>query len=174
MRIGIFGKTGSGKTYFCKKLLKQVKPDRLLILDYHNEYNYLKIYNIKDLFSEIIYNTFQISFIPQYYEDLEYFKRIAYSLKNLWLVLEEIDFYAVNSVKDSVYNIFNFGRHRGQNVIYLSRRPYNVPRYITANSEYLVIFKTIEPRDLEYFKSFGINPEKIRTLKDYEPFIIKT
>lgn len=95
----------------------------------------------------------------------------AYTCGNCWLVVDEVDIWtSAQSCDESILNAIRYGRHRGLSQIYISQRPANVIRDLTAQSDYLFMFQSTENRDVEYLAArIGReNAERVRRLKQFD------
>jgi hypothetical protein len=66
----------------------------------------------------------------------------------------ELDQLAPTSAPPEVVGLWRRGRHVGLSIFGASQRPHGIGRIVTAMSGWLVITKTIEPRDLAYLRGF--------------------
>lgn len=104
-------------------------------------------------------------------QDLDAF--LAYlvdiKLKNFLLVIDEIDlFYGATLPQNTaLYRIINLGRHSEIDIIGVARRPANMPRPLTSQSDNIYIGNmNHEPNDEKYLKEF-INIAEIPKLENY-------
>lgn len=69
------------------------------------------------------------------------------------------------------------GRHYLVNQIYATRRPFELPRLITSQADWLISFQLTEPRDLDYLKNYSVPKDalaRIPTLRVGEFFFMAT
>jgi hypothetical protein len=69
-----------------------------------------------------------------------------------------------------IYKLINFARHKEINIITTSRRPANINRSLTANTDTFYFAKISEPIDIKYFNSItgGAHENKLNELNKYE------
>lgn len=166
--INVFGKKGSGKTYFVKtKLIPCFK--RVVILDALNEYNYFYCNEITT-FVEVLEanlnrNFFRLVYKPQDGQEEKFFK-LMYACKNITLVIEETDlFYNAFTQNTNLLKLIKYGRHRNLNLITISRRPSEIGSLLRAQADIVITFQQTLKRDIEYFKFYLDNPEDLTKLK---------
>ena len=100
---------------------------------------------------------------------LEFACRVASALKNVCLIIEEVDTYATpNVIPNELKRLLKVGRHYGVSMIFVSRRPAEINRLITAQTRRFVLFRTTEPNDTRYLSSvIGADlSEEVRALPD--------
>lgn len=171
-KIVIFGKSGSGKSYLTKKLIKKVSNRHLVIWDYVQEYKKGIIFYDYGLF--INYLTECITEGKRAFVTLRMRKsffplvcQAVLELENVLFVIEEVDTVtSAKSVPEEFEDILRFGRHKNIHVIALSKRPADVPRLLTSQASEIYVFKTTEPRDLLYIKTYAdIDSKEIFNLR---------
>lgn len=82
---------------------------------------------------------------------------IYYNMQNVAVVIDEIDlcYKPFISNESVLYKLCNFGRHKEIDLIGVARRPANVPRALTSQSDYIFLgIHNKEPRDETYLKEF--------------------
>lgn len=173
-KIVIFGKTWSGKTYLCKKLLEKEKGD-LIIWDFIGEYKNGIIFYEFDVFSryvkECVKKRKRIKVIlrlhTSFFQSVCEYVRI---IKNVLLVIEETDEVCNPSfIPEGLSQLIRFGRHWNIGLISISKRPASVHRLVTSQADIIYCFKFSEPSDLDYLKIYArIEKEKLSNLKQYE------
>ena len=175
--VCIFGRRGWGKTTRAKAEVKGCL--RLLIWDPLGEYGKedCPAAVIHDLPSFMDYpleslSAFRVSYRPiEDAEEIEWFLRVAHAIGNLTLLLEEVDTVCSPSFTPfDLKRVLRRGRHRGISVIGVSRNPAEVSRDLTRACERLILYGMHEPRDLEYFRSFGVNASALTTLDKFQPY----
>lgn len=81
--------------------------------------------------------------------------RIARQARDLWLVVEEADKYCnASGIQPEFREIINYCRQTNVSVLALARRAARINRDLTANADWIVAHRTVEPRDLEYLREF--------------------
>jgi len=143
--IFVTGKAFSGKTYWIKKHLEKVPQERLAILDYNsNDYQeYAKpgskagVWNV------------HTGLMPE----IEKFISTVYRHGNCTVVLSESDNY-LTSQTPLMRQFVTTGRNRGINAIVDGKRPKSVPPNYRTRFNYLVLFQTSAPEDLDYLEKW--------------------
>ncbi len=70
---------------------------------------------------------------------------------NFTLVVDEMDKYNKST---EMLDIIHYGRHFNINLICNSRRYTDLPRLLTSQADNMYIFRTQEPRDIQYIKDY--------------------
>jgi hypothetical protein len=168
----VCGKKGFGKTSFVKKELIP-KWKRVVVLDSLGfEYPYKAADSIGEFADNLKANVEQESFYLTYNpldnREEEFFK-FCLVLTSCLIVVEETDLFCTTSQIDpSLDRLIRYGRHRKLDLVFLSRRPAEVHRNVTAQADVIVSFKQTEPRDLEYFRKITDDFESLRHLKKWK------
>jgi len=173
--ICIFGKRGSGKSTLAKKFLRGKK--RVIVFDPLGEYDGERFENLGALLRHVRSRArFFAVFRPRDARaEFPWLARIAYEVGSLCLVAEEIS-WAISPAKMPVEieTLIRYGRHRDVELVGISRRPAEVNRDLTSNANEVYIFRTHEPRDLEYFrKVIGSAADGLPNLPPYVPHVWK-
>lgn len=87
----------------------------------------------------------------------------------LFLIVEETSLYcSPTSLPDEIAAVVRYGRHRQLDLCFVARRPSELHRDLTANADVLITFRTQEPRDLIYLRTFyGDEALTLQSLPDY-------
>jgi len=167
--IGVLGKKGSGKTEFVISSLEHIK--RYIVFDPLAEYPGVIFDNSNELFvflDEVREVDFNIVYRPMEKEDEENFFRIINEIDDYTLIAEEVDFLCdSHNINPELDALTRYGRHFKRNLIWISRNPFEINRFLTRQSDLLVSFRQTEPRDLEYFKNYTFN-KNLMTMKEFE------
>jgi len=167
--IGIMGKKGSGKSFFVKKAVPKIK--RIIVLDPLYEYSGTICESWTDVIEylkEFKENDFRAIYRPPDDEDVEGFLSIINTVNDYTLVAEEVDFFcSPNDIHPELLKLTKYGRHFKRSLLWLSRNPYEVNRFLTRQSDALITFRQTEPRDLDYFKRYNFN-KNLEGLEEYE------
>lgn len=176
--ITVLGQKGYGKTTFLKKILIP-EYERVIILDTMHEYHDLpgsvvsesgiETVEIMEMFSENEkgqYIIVQQSNFSEYNKILD----VITDFRDITLVIDEVDKFAEpNSIHPSLKELYNTARHYEIDLIAASRRPNQVNRIITSQTDLFIIFHTHEPNDLVYYKNF-ISRQVIEPVKSLGRF----
>ena len=169
--ILIFGRTGSGKTYFAKRLISGI--NRVIVIDRMFEYDDgIIFYSINEMIDYIlIHKPDKFKFICRFESDyeIELLFKLCWYLKNLVLVVEESELYISPYTKQSEFlRLVRYGRHKSISIIAIARRVVELSNDVKANADKIITFKQILIKDLEYLERLGFDKEKILNLKPYE------
>lgn len=157
--ITVLGQRGSGKSSWVKKKLPAIP--RFLLWDTLGEYAGFDMFTDRaELFrhvSERQAGIFQCVFNCLEETEAEAFDwicELAAAVENVCLIVEEVDTYATPSViPGSLRKLLKIGRHYGVSMIFVSRRPAEINRLITSQSQRFVCFRMFEPNDIRYLSS---------------------
>lgn len=98
----------------------------------------------------------------------EWVNRVAWARGDLCLVWDEADsFMRSGTMPETAFRLWNQGRHRRLRIFACSRRPARVPRDVTANVTRACVFRTQEPRDLQFIGAF-MEPDSARQVAQLE------
>jgi len=158
--IFVSGQRGSGKSYWIRH--KTTELSRFLLFDTLSEYQGCAP-SFDDL-TELIEHCQKAGdgFLEALFDDpsedpketFPLFCEIGQEIGNLYVIVEEIDIFATPyDVPEELNRLIKYGRHRGVNLIAVSRRPAEVSRLITSQATRFIIFRQFEPRDISYFRS---------------------
>lgn len=112
---------------------------------------------------QIIYNSIDD-------EDFGFVCGLCENLGDLTFIVEEADNYAnPNFCPIELKRLLKYGRHVGLSMIFVSRRPAEINRLITSQSQRFICFTIIEPTDVRYLTSvIGPVARVLPTLKKLE------
>lgn len=109
------------------------------------------------------------SFLPD-------FKRIAsQKIKPTLVVMDEVGFLIgenANSRKIS-NRLFKVCRNFDMSILTTDQRTADTPRSLTACARTRLWGRITEPRDLEYAKKYGVNPEILKTIPQFQFLVQK-
>lgn len=166
---------GHGKTTLASTFLK--KPEKPIIcLDLFNQFNGKRTFtSSRDLLKHLIKtggaNIKEPLFISIFEkEDFSILCKTAIEHQNLCLILDEVDMFDSPHSQDREFKkLIHYGRHYKVDLVTTSRRPHNVSRDLTSQTEMFYVFKVIEERDLKYFEALdGRLPAQIQPLQKFE------
>lgn len=170
----IFGRQGSGKTYWARKQLKEFKAPIIFLINDDDEWEKERVYIWKAEINKLDQNSLQ----DQFSKFIEYARnKVMKGLIDL-IIIDEADLFVRNNF-DPDPNHFDLilnHRHRGKGLAlwYLTRRPQDIPAVIVESSEYLVFFKLRGDNAYKKCKEFDESlPEQIKKLtKDKHDYLI--
>lgn len=155
--ILVLGRKGSGKSYFVKQGLKNF--NNLIIIDTLAEYEGVIIYDVQDFidFIKSQPKNFQIVLRDLNDEKIDTYLSLLAELENITIVCEEVDYYFTGiNPNMNLLKIIKYGRHKGINVVGISRRPFEVSPFLRSQADLVITFEQKEPRDIEALqKRFG-------------------
>jgi hypothetical protein len=173
--IGVLGKKGSGKSALVKRIIDRI--DHVIIFDPMHEYGgvfYQSITELRNMSENIICESFIelvtaikcLTVRPKYRiifravndDEAEGFMQIMNKVNNYTLVLEECDIYTDSHyIHSEISNLIKYGRHFNRSLIWVSRSPFEINRFLTRQTDILISFLQTEPRDIEYLSNFIFN-----------------
>lgn len=180
----ILGKQGSGKSHLAEekiiKLLKANSSKPIFILDTMDEYGsyesgkaygvcYYNMYSLKKHLIEVNKNLTGVHVLKADNDsDCENFFKLFTKVKQpCTIIIEEASkFCNPYSINDDLDNILNYGRHWEQDIIFLARRPAELHRSVTAQSDFIISFVQTESRDINSLK-------KSYDIAEYLPMLIE-
>ena len=192
MLINIFGKRGSGKTHLILKNLDEF-PGPVAVLDI------LGNFHIEDDDGDLVYPTTSsteefIGWLDEWTHSddpekeknkifvlmpadpnwaLDHVCAALWELEGGTLVLDEVD--AFNPTEAPLFDrVIRYGRNKNIHLVTGCRRPAEISRNITAGANRIFIYRTQEPRDIDYFEAtiIGKEAERLMTLPKYHGIFI--
>ena len=180
----VFGRKGSGKSYWIKQHLAKIPARQSLwvwdpVSEYagpaaevplrggslfHSMRAMLEAAKAGKLGKRVVLQAPRAEF--------DTFCTFAYRTGRVTVVVDEINlFCSPSKCPAPLLELLRIGRHAEVDLIFAARRPAEVSRDLTAQSDKTVVFKTIEPADLEFFskvcgKAFA---ERLPNLAQYRP-----
>lgn len=167
--IMVLGKTGTGKTVFSKSLTE--KCERILILDPMGEFGGTIFFDFGSLanYFETERETFRCVLRPSEEEDAEFLFRLARTIGNLTLVVDEAEIYiSPYSMPDGFRWLIQFGRHRLVSIVAVARRAPELNIYLRAQQTSIFSFEQSEPRDIDHLEAYGFDRSQIENLTGHE------
>lgn len=151
--------------------------DRVIFIDPMGQFSdgliFTTISDLLQYFEDRDPDTFRV--ICRFHEEDDNFEqtetalKLAKKLKNLTLVIDEVDKISREGrVSKTLWQIINFYRHDALSLLCCARRPARVSRDLTGNADEIICFKTQEPNDLKYLAEFGFKDDILRGLNKYE------
>ena len=171
-----FGRKGSGKSFLAKEIAGD--EPRVIAIDSLGEYNEMQVITgYKECIKAMIAveNLSQFKLALRTYsleEDLELID-LVFKMNHLTLMVEETSRYvSTASLPTPFEQLVRYGRHSAINQLYIARRPSEIHRDLTAQSDVIVSFVQHERRDVEYLRSFmGEAANGVSSLRQYESLV---
>ncbi len=181
--ITVIGKKGYGKTTLVKLLVLLSNKPSIIIdprFQFENEH-YLYFNNtenaeqwLKDNFQKFYAFNKKIVIQSAEKQKIDSFLEFIYKyFKDIVLVIDEIDmFYNQKGFNDetSFYKLIHYGRHSRIDIITTSRRPANIPKDLTSQTDEFCLFQTKENNDIKYLSQYLYGQEVFETLRNLERF----
>lgn len=155
--IALFGTKGSGKSTLARAIVEE--SPRVVIVDMLGEYDAdVVAVSVDQALAEMVSkehaSAFSLSVRLSESDDYLDVLECAYHLTDTLLVIEEASFLcSAANFPPELSKLVRYGRHRRISQLYISRRPAEVARDVTAQADLLVTFRQREPRDLDYLYS---------------------
>lgn len=167
--LAIVGTRGCGKSTLARRIISTER--RVVVVDTmaeHVQSAWPVSLAFDGGFLQFISNKrFKVGVRPSDEDDFERICNTVETMNDVTFVIDEADIHLKSGgsawgVPPSLNNIVQLGRHYGQRLVVIARRPAALPRSITAQCAY-AIFATREPADIRYAKNLGVE-EDIRGL----------
>lgn len=171
-----FGRKGSGKSFLGKEVARE--EPRVIAIDSLGEYDEMNVVTgyqecIKAMVAAEHLSEFKLALRTySLEEDLELID-LVFRMHHLTLMVEETSRYVSSaSLPLPFEQLVRYGRHSAINQVYIARRPSEIHRDLTAQSDVIVSFVQHERRDVEYLRSFmGDAANGVSSLKQYEALV---
>lgn len=196
MLISVFGKRGSGKTTIIRGNIEYF-PGPVVIIDalgnFPKEEYPMHFTSISELINNLEYYARSIKNDPKKENELDKIfviqtpdvdSAVELISATLWevsekygiggtLVLDEVDMFTY-SKGSCLDQLVRYGRNKGIHLLTGCRRPAELSRNFTAGANKIYIFRTQEPRDIDYFKAglLGDRAESLMSLPSYHGLLI--
>jgi len=97
--------------------------------------------------------------------------QIIYKMKNISFLVDEIDMFAPPTMtrKAYFYKLIHYGRHAQIDIFTTSRRPANISRNLTSQTDIFLFSRVREPNDKNYIAHY-IGKEHVKTAESLEKF----
>jgi len=172
----VMGKRGSGKSVLTKFLIRNV--NRLVVYDIMTEYvegvtfDDIERQRLAVFWALVYKQDFRIVYRPmQPKEEIEWIAEAVFALGDLTFVVEEIDSICTPfDIPLPMQAIIQRGRHKNVEMIGVTPAPFGIHRDLTRQAKDIFVFKTTEPRDVQYLQRLlGSRIEhKLAALEQYE------
>lgn len=158
--ITVLGQSGSGKSSWVQARLASL-PRFILWNTLGEEFGFTECESRSELYKhvtkrasglfQVVYNNVE----ENEEEAMEWMSKFVEEVENLCFIIEEADAYATpSSIPQGLRSLLKRGRHRGISMVFVTRRPAEVNRLITAQSKRFVLFRVTEPNDIRYLRTF--------------------
>lgn len=172
----VIGKRGSGKSVLAKFLIRNTR--RLVIYDIMSEYVDGVIFDesekeqLVDFWRHIYRQGFRIVYRPLVpKEEINWLALAVFALGDVTFVVEEIDSICTPfDMPFQMQSIIQRGRHQNIELIGVTPAPFGIHRDLTRQAKDIYIFRTGEPRDIQYLRQLlgeAIEP-RLAALEQYE------
>lgn len=170
----VIGRGGQGKSTLARHWLSN-RP-RVIVYDPKGEPDHARGRHIAvtraDLLSLVSARVFAVAwrgFAHYGPEAFEFANEIALAAGDCSILWEEVDQFTPKArLPWFAYQAVNSGRHDGVRVIACARRALRISRDLTASATRIVVFQTVEPRDVRYLEEFiGQDARAVRDLPPY-------
>lgn len=174
-KVCIFGISGTGKSYLCRKI--QEYFSNIIIFDTLYEYSEKNVFNNFSAFSDYIVSTQNENNLRVLYrfkiddsKNDEIFNqaiRLLYYRGNCTIVIEEIqNFASVHKIPDYLKQASLTGRHKDISFITTTQRVAEIHKSILSQASDIFVGYTDSPTDLRTLKEFGFNIDDVLNLAD--------
>jgi Helicase HerA, central domain len=168
----IFGRKGSGKTFLARRIMRAYP--RVIILDTLGEYGERATIvegrddSIRAIRDACERKRFRLALRVLEPDDLLDVLTMAWECSDSLLVLEETSMVCSPVwLPPELARLVRYGRHRSISQLYIARRPAEIPRDLTAQSDVIISFQQTEPRDLAYLQAVGFDASHVANLPRY-------
>lgn len=172
----IFGMQGAGKTSFVIRHILPFCPKPVFILDTLNDYNqgvcFYSMYALKD---HLVKHNKNLSGIHTVKLDNDkdcnaFFELFTKVKEPATVIIEEADKFmgsAHYDINDDIKNIINYGRHWGQNLIFIARRPARLNKDVTSQSNFIISLRQTESGDIKKLSASYDDAGKLSDLQEW-------
>ncbi|MDR2789538.1 MAG: ATP-binding protein [Campylobacteraceae bacterium] len=181
----VIGKKGSGKSTLAEIISVCDDKPKIIIdprMQFHSDVKRRVIFrNVEklkltlldiDKFKEFYNRRLEIVLHTDDETEVEKLFEFVYRyMQKITLVIDEVDMFCNAYTQNSsyIYKLINFARHKEINIITTSRRPANISRSLTANTDTFYFARISEPNDLDYANKI-LNKEVIEAIGNLEKF----
>lgn len=161
------GQTKSGKTYLAKKMMFE-SPKGSLFINYvdpekDSRFEQVDRYTDFDLIKSLLKNGRKVQYnvnvnMDQFDEECVALYNAFKNEQSIIFCIDEVHLLK-RKTKELLSNLWKVARHNSIDAFGITQRPQELDRAMTTQSEYIHIFKS--SMEDQYFKSYGINPDKI-------------
>lgn len=168
----VFGYKGSGKSTLAAAIARE--HSRVATIDTLGEHAGEPVFGLDACLARLERaegeRRFRLSLRCSSLDDMLDLVGVCYELTDVLIVVEETSFFCSPShLPDELSQLVRYGRHRRIDQLYISRRPAEIHRDLTAQSDVIVSFAQREPRDLDYLARIaGADVSRLRTLPPFK------
>ena len=182
----VIGKRGSGKSVLVKHMIRDER--RLVIYDIMSEYTDAVTFDdgfrslahldgtqreqLVEFWRRVYKQSFRLAYRPLRPKDeIDWLAQAVYALGDLTFVVEEIDAVCTPfDMSEWMQAIIQRGRHVNIEMIGVTPAPFGIHRDLTRQAKDVFVFRTKEPRDIQYLRRLlGEEIEaKLLALEQYE------
>jgi len=146
----VLGQSGSGKSSWVQKRLPELT--RFILFDSLCEYTGFEVFqdDKEALYRHVLKaraGLFQCIYRAvdnDAAKDLDFVCELAFAVEDVTFIVEEVDQFATaNYIGPSLSRLLKIGRHCGISMIFVSRRPPEINRLITAQSRRFICFQML-------------------------------
>lgn len=174
----VFGYRGSGKSRLARAIVAPAR--KLLIVDTLGEHRGLGTPVTPEELARALSSepeAYRYVIRPDNYETVDWLERVAAAREGCCLFIDEIDFWYQDSRAvpgEGLLSLTRYGRHYGQSVVAVARRPAAMSRSVTSQGT-LWCFPMREPRDCKYVGEFAnVDPSDLKTLEERDGLVIES
>jgi len=179
--ITIMGQKGSGKTTLAMEIIES--RERVLVIDPSGEYEDMKGAQVALGAEDASQALIELKEKPRFLlvasdllddEETMGLLAVAFEVPRLLVVIDETSLYCdPHSIPEEITRMIRYGRKREIDIIFIARRPSEIHRELTAQSDLVVTFKQMEPIDVTYLRArAGKEAEEVQRLPPWKVFII--
>jgi len=179
--ITVVGQKGYGKTTLTEKLIVGLdKPT--IIADPRQQYSDEP--NRRILFTSVasfrnwikvnypIFTKYKLELIVDVTKkDFNELATLVSKMKNITFLIDEVDMFTnpLGKKDDAIDGLIHYGRHNQIDLVTTSRRPANISRDLTSQTDFFYLSRLAEPNDTKYFRAKYGN-DIIPTLQNLKKF----
>lgn len=181
--LTVIGHKGYGKTTLTEKLIIELnKPT--VILDPRMQYEenirrivftsvskFQKFITKRDNFKLFMQYKLELVVNAMTQEDAELLASMVYKMKEVTFLIDEIDmFFDTRTNKESYFKkLVHYARHNQIDLVTTSRRPANINRDLTSQTDFFYFSRLREPNDQKYIKAL-LGNEYVKQVAELEKF----
>jgi len=175
MKLTILGVTGSGKSTLAYEVIEEL--DRVLILDSMGDYEDIPgaivLEGAEACISKLLElqnkKNWKLVCLTLHEQETLDILAVGFDVPGITIVVDECSLFCnPNYLPDEMARLVRYSRKRDIDLIFLARRPSEIHRELTAQSNLLVTFIQHEPIDIKYLRArMGDKAEKAKSLQKY-------